>query len=118
MYGVHGVHQRGIETTVTGSAQAKATFSVIDAHDHPHGGRILRLRLQRGEAPSVKELKGGTMIAGTTHGAEARLKVDGFALFGGQVSDARVARTGRVDIHVRGDAARDIGPGWSLQGPA
>ena len=103
---------------MTDFAQAKATFSVIDAYDHPHGGRILRLRLRRGEAPAAKELKGGTMIARAGDGSETRLKVDGFVLFGGRVTDARVARTGRVDIHVRDEAAGAVSPGWSLTGPA
>lgn len=103
---------------VTDFAQPKAMFSVIDAYDHPHGGRILRLRLRRGEAPSVRELKGGTMIASADDGPEARLKVDGFALFGGRVTNARVARTGRVDIHVRDKAAEAVSTGWFLKGPA
>ena len=34
------------------------TFRVLDAMDAPHGGRILRLRLQSGEAPSIGELRG------------------------------------------------------------
>lgn len=103
---------------MTDPAQAKATFSVIDAHSHPHGGRILRLRLRRGEVPGLKELKGGTMIASTEAGDEARLKVAGFALFGGRVSDARLGRTGRVDIHVLDEEAGDVGPGWTISGPA
>lgn len=103
---------------MTGLTQAKATFSVIDAYDHPHGGRILRLRLRRGEAPGAKELKGCTMIACAGDGSETQLKVDGFALFGGRVDDARLARTGRVDIHVRDEAGGAVSPGWSLKGPA
>ena len=102
---------------VTDSTQARAVFNVIDAYDHPHGGRILRLRLRRGEAPAMKELKGGTMIAGTKGGPEKRIKVAGFALFGGRVSDARLARTGRVDVHVR-EGAGAVVAGWSLTGPA
>jgi len=97
--------------------QPKATFSVIDAYDHPHGGRILRLRLRAGEAPGVKEIKGGTLMASTGEGSETRLTVDGFALFGGRVTDARLARTGRVDILVRDQAAEAVTPGWWLKGP-
>ena len=103
---------------MTDSTQAKATFSVIDAYDHPHGGRILRLRLRRGEAPSVKELRSGEMIAGGGDGPERRLKVEGFALFGGRVTNARVARTGRVDIYVLDEAAAAVSPGWYVKGPA
>ncbi|MDE2782695.1 MAG: hypothetical protein OXK77_07045 [Gemmatimonadota bacterium] len=104
--------------TVIDSTQAKAVFAVIDAYDHPHGGRILRLRLRRGEAPAIKELKSGTLVAGTGDGPETRIQVDGFALFGGRVSDARLARTGRVDVHVRDEAARDVATGWSLRLPS
>lgn len=104
--------------TVIDSTQTKAVFNVIDAYDHPHGGRILRLRLRRGEAPAMKELKGGTMVASTRDGVEARIRVDGFALFGGRMSDARLARTGRVDVHVRDEAAGAVGTGWSVKVPA
>lgn len=103
---------------MTDSTQAKAVFNVIDAYDHPHGGRILRLRLRRGEAPATKELKGGTLVATTGDGLETRIKVVGFALFGGRMSDARLARTGRVDVHVRDEGARAVDSGWSLTGPA
>ena len=99
-------------------APAKSVFSVIDALDHPHGGRILRLRLRKGEAPAVKELRGGTLIARDEEGdEEKRLSVAGFALFGGRVTDARLARSGRVDVHVRDAAADAVGVGWTLSGP-
>ncbi len=100
------------------NSQTKAKYSVIDAHDHPHGGRILRLRLRRGEALNLKELKSGDMIATTADGATERLRIDGFALFGGKVSDARLALTGRVDVHVRGEGAGTVDSGWTISGPA
>jgi hypothetical protein len=99
-------------------ADVKAKYSVIDAHDHPHGGRILRLRLRQGEALSLKELKRGSMIATTADGATRPIQVDGFALFGGKVSDARLALTGRVDIHVHDKGADGVGAGWTISGPA
>lgn len=99
------------------SSPTKATYRVIDAYDHPHGGRILRLRLGRGEALTVKELKGGAMSATSPDGTRARLRVDGFALFGGRPGNARLARTGRVDIRVRDEAAGPMGPGWTVAGP-
>ena len=102
---------------MTASATAKATYRVIDAYDHPHGGRILRLRLGRGEALGVKELKSGTLVAASPGGDEARIEVRGFALFGGRPSDARLARTGRVDIHIEGEVARGVCPGWLVSGP-
>ena len=102
---------------MTTSAPAKATYRVIDNYDHPHGGCILRLRLSRGQALTVKELKGGTMVATAPDGSESPIRVEGFALFGGKPSNVRLVRTGRVDVHVRDAAARDMGPGWTLAGP-
>ena len=103
---------------MTTSTKAKATYRVIDAYDHPHGGRILRLRLGVGEALGVKELKGGSMVATSPGGEEARIRVHGFALFGGRPSDARLARTARADIHVKDEIARSVRPGWEVAGPA
>ena len=98
----------------------KADFRVIESLKHPHGGRILRLRLQRGEAPSIRELKGATMVARGPSGEETRVKIDGFAVFGGRPTDARVVRTGRVDVVLAdsGDDSAQIRRHWSLSGPA
>ena len=76
--------------------------------DAPHSGRILRLRLQSGEAPPVKSLKGMEMTAVSPDGDECRIRVIGFALFGGKPSNDRLARTGRVDVHI--DELGDGGP--------
>lgn len=75
-------------------------FRVLDAMDAPHEGRILRLRLQSGEAPTVKSLKGARLRATAADGRTATVRVEGFALFGGKPSDDRLARTGRVDVQV------------------
>lgn len=103
---------------MTTSAPAKATYRIIDAYDHPHGGRILRLRLGRGQALTVKELKGEALVATSPDGTESRIRVEGFALFGGKPGNARLVRTGRVDIHVHDEAAGEMGPGWTVAGPA
>jgi hypothetical protein len=75
-------------------------FRVLDAMDAPHSGRILRLRVQSGEAPSIRSLKGRELVAVSPTGQERRVRVLGFALFGGKPSDSRLARTGRLDVHV------------------
>jgi hypothetical protein len=98
-----------------------ATFRVLDALEGPHGGRILRLRLQSGDPPSIKALKGARMKAVSPDGSEERFfRVDGFAVFGGRPSDARLARTGRVDVHVIEEGA-PLGPPislrWEVSGP-
>lgn len=77
------------------------TFRVLDVHDGPHGGMILRLRLQEGDAPSLKTVKSSTLVAEGPDGESTRFEVTGLAVFGGKQSDARLARTGRVDVHVR-----------------
>ena len=95
-----------------------ATFRVLDAMEAPHGGRILRLRLQSGEAPAIKDLKGALMKAVSPSGLESTFQIDGFAVFGGRPFDERLARTGRVDVHVsqEGDG-EPIGLRWEVAGP-
>ena len=96
-------------------------FRVLDAMDQPHGGRLLRLRLQEGEVPSVKDLKGARMRAFSPDGEEERMvRIDGFAVFGGKPSDERLARTGRIDVHVLdedGDDGDPVGLKWEVVGP-
>ncbi len=84
-------------------------FRVIDALDAPHGGRILRLQLQDGPPPRVRDLKGSRLTATAPDGSRRSVTVKGFAAFGGRVSDRRLADTGRIDIHVREDAS-DVQP--------
>jgi hypothetical protein len=93
---------------------------VLDVMSGPHGGTILRLRLQSGEAPAVKSLKGARLRATSPDGAERFVRVDGFALFGGTPSDERLARSGRVDLHVLEEDAPGkppIGLRWEVTGP-
>jgi hypothetical protein len=90
-------------------------FRVLDAMDAPHSGRILRLRLQSGEAPSVSSLKGAEMLARAPDGGQCRLRVAGFAVFGGKPSDDRLMRTGRVDVHVLElDDGGPVGLRWEV----
>lgn len=78
-------------------------FKVLDAMDAPHTGRILRLRLQAGEAPKVRALKGARLEATAPDGRTCTGVIGGFALIGGRSPDERLARTGRVDVHVRNE---------------
>lgn len=100
----------------TSTASRQPTFRVLDAMDAPHGGRILRLRLQSGDAPSVGRLKGARLEATSPDGRKRAMRVTGFALFGGSPSDERLARTGRVDVHVEpeGDGPA-IGARWEVR---
>ena len=84
----------------TTQTSRQPTFHVLDAMDAPHGGRIVRLRLQSGEAPSIGDLKGARLRATSPDGRTALLRVKGFVVFGGDPSDERLARTGRIDLHV------------------
>lgn len=89
---------------------------VIDALDHPHGGRILRLRMSGGSAPTVRDLKGRTLTVTGPAGEERSVRVLGFPLFGGKVSDRRIRDTGRVDVLVEGTDgdAGSIGLTWEV----
>lgn len=97
------------------STRSGVVFRVLDAMNAPHSGRILRLRLQSGEAPSIKSLKGAELRAISPEGEQCRVKVLGFAAFGGKPSDQRLARTGRVDLHVEElDETGPIGLRWEI----
>lgn len=83
--------------------------------DAPHHGRILRLRLQAGEAPSIRALRGARLRATAPDGRTCQATVTGFALIGGKPSDERLARTGRVDVHVdEADGQGPIGLQWEV----
>jgi len=78
-------------------------FRVIDAMDGPHRGRILRLRLHGGSTPSLRSLRGASLLAQSPDGEEEKLTVVGFFLPGGKPSEARFGRTGRVDVIVENE---------------
>jgi hypothetical protein len=46
------------------------------------------------------------------------VRIDGFAVFGGRPTDKRLARTGRIDVHVRQAAGTDpVLAQWEVSGP-
>jgi len=105
---------------MTAARTGTAVFRVLDAMDHPHGGRILRLRLQEGDAPSIRDLKGARIRATSEDGDVREAVVEGFAAFGGKPSDERLARTGRIDVHVTAADERsgpEIGMQWEVTAP-
>lgn len=89
---------------------SQTTFRVIDAFDGPHSGRVLRLRLQNGDAPSVRSLKGARLRAVSPDGEERFARVDGFPLFGGRASDESIRRTGRIDVTVTQEGSGEDQP--------
>ena len=93
----------------------KPLLRVIDALDHPHGGRILRTRLAGDTVPSLGDLRGAHFLAKSPAGAERRVKVLGFPITGGKPSNKRIRESGRVDLHVEetGDGA-PIDLQWEL----
>ena len=94
---------------------AGVVFRVLDSMDAPHAGRILRLRLQSGEAPTIADLKGANLVATSPDGRRCRVRVDGFAVFGGRPSNDRLMRTGRIDVHVTElDADGPVGLRWEV----
>jgi hypothetical protein len=84
------------------AGKGQTRLQVIDAFDHPHGGRILRLRLAAGDPPGVRDLRGRSLTLTGPRGEERTARVAGFPLFGGKVSDTRIRETGRVDVRVEG----------------
>lgn len=104
----------------TTKSEAAVVFKVLDAMDGPHDGRILRLRLQSGDAPSPRQIKGARFRAVSPDGeAERTVRVKGFAAFGGKPSEERLARTGRIDVHVEeeGPDDRPVTLQWKVSGP-
>lgn len=99
----------------TAPADADVVLRVIDILDHPHGGRVARLRLDRGRMSSVRSLRGATLHAHGPEGVERTLRVLGFPETGGKVSDRRLSDTGRVDLHVEeeGDGP-PVGLRWAV----
>lgn len=99
---------------------ASAEFKVVDALKAPHGGVILRLRLDGGEPPTIRQLKGAELLARGPGGVERRVRVKGFPLFAGRPSNERLARTGRIDLHVidesDGAAVPPIAHSWKILG--
>lgn len=97
------------------------TFLVVDAMDAPHRGRIIRLRLQGGQPPALKDLKGASLQARSPEDDRETLRVVGFFLPGGKPSDARFSRTGRIDLMVEleGNGNRpQVSSRWEVTGPS
>ncbi len=87
--------------------------------DAPHGGRFLRLRIQSGETPTARELRGAQMHAQSADGeTSCTCFIESIALFGGRAHDERLARTGRIDVHIEGGGDADkIDLTWQISGP-
>ncbi len=98
----------------------QALFKVIDAMDAPHVGRVVRLRLQDGPAPRIRDLRGARLLAQSPDGKTEKVQVLAFSATGGRPSDARLKRTGRVDLLVDGDQRGErprVATRWTVTGP-
>jgi hypothetical protein len=96
----------------------RPVFRVVDAMKAPYSGQILRVRLAEGKAPSLREIKGSRFRARSPDGTETTVRVDAFSTIGGKQSDARFARTGRLDLVVSQDPGEPrVALRWSLTGP-
>jgi hypothetical protein len=63
----------------------------------------------------VRSLVGSELEAVSPAGSRRRVRVLGFAVFGGKPSDDRLARTGRVDVHVEELGEGDpVGLRWEV----
>jgi hypothetical protein len=101
------------------SRSHKTVFKVLDAMDAPHGGRLLKLRLQSGDTPTVRELRGARMQAKSPDGEKTcTFSIDSVALFGGRAPDERLARSGRIDVQIKdGRDTGMVGLTWLVSGP-
>ena len=98
----------------------QAIFRVLDSMAAPYGGRFLKLRFEAGDAPTLKDLRHATLTVSSPDGTVSfDVKVQGFPVFGGQPSDDRLRRTGRVDLHVEAldGIDREIGLRWQVAVP-
>ncbi len=103
-----------------GARNHKAIFRVLDSMEAPYGGLLLKLRLEAGDAPTIRELKSANLSVSSPDGSTSfDVEVKGFALFGGHPTDDRLRRTGRVDVHVAlpDGSGSEIGPRWKVWGP-
>ena len=96
-------------------------FNVSDALDVPLRGFLLRLRLEDG-APSVKDIGSGTRLRLTSPtGQERVVTVKDKSVTGGRNTQARLEKTGQIDVIVASDEAYaggdPIGIGWKAEGP-
>lgn len=97
---------------------SETTLMVVDALDHPHGGRILRVRVTEGEPPPIRTLKGSVLRAVSPRGVESAVRVEGFPVFGGKPSDSRVRVTRRMDLLVKPAAdGVPVGLRWEIRIP-
>jgi len=81
-------------------SSGQVVFRVVDAMRGPHAGWILRLRLDEGKLPSVKSFEGSRWRVEGADGESRTVRVLGFPVSGGKPSDARMAASGRIDLHV------------------
>jgi hypothetical protein len=98
----------------------KPAFLVVDAMDAPHRGRVVRLRLQGGQPPAVRDLKGAVLQATSPEGEVETLRVTDFFLAGGRPSESRLSRTGRIDLIVEvenGTGQPKVSSRWEVTGP-
>ena len=96
-------------------------FNVSDALDVPLRGFLLRLRLLDGTA-SVKDIQSGARLRLTSpQGLERVVTVAGKSMTGGRNTQARLEKTGQLDVIIPSDEAyagdEPIGIGWTAEGP-
>lgn len=96
-------------------------FNVSDALDVPLRGFLLRLRLVDGRA-AVKDIGAGVRLRlRSPDGLERMVTVVAKSLTGGRNGQARLDKTGQIDVIIPFEEAyqdnRPIGIGWSAEGP-
>lgn len=93
-------------------------FKVSDSLNIPYRGHLLRLKLASGTA-RAKELGAGTRLrVSGPHGEAGDVSVIGHAAMGGRPTQARLDRTGELDIIIPAEQAQIDGEridiGWRV----
>ena len=98
-----------------------ARFNVSDALDVPLRGFLLRLRLVAGEATAADIGPGARLVLRSPDGVERTVTVVAKSLTGGRNGQARLEKTGQIDVIIPSEEAyqdgRPVGIGWSAEGP-
>lgn len=81
------------------SPSVESPLRVLDVMEHPHGGWLIRLRVENGEPPTTSDLRSDGLSLEVADGSAHHFNVGAFPLMGGDASDARIKSTGRVDVH-------------------
>lgn len=93
-------------------------FKVSDSLNIPYRGHLLRLKLASGTAPAKELGVGARLRVSGPRGEAGEVSVLGHAAMGGRLTQARLDRTGELDIVIPAEQASIDGEridiGWTV----